>query len=194
MNSDLATLLIGASIGILGTASGYYLQYLLKIKEQHMAREYRVREKGRDFFHRIYGMVSILSGYAASFLADGSDRIMILTDTGYSFQSGTDVIKTYKEAYEKQSRIWFSSVESGLEVFITEALSKQLATFWAYAQYLYENNDWNMQTQNLRDMEEVSHRICHTIDELLGLAEKRSSRPKLLSLKYLRLVIRGEMK
>jgi membrane protein YqaA with SNARE-associated domain len=73
LNGDLVNLFIGAVIGILGSICAYAMNHLLKLREQRVLREFEIREKGRDFHHKIYGVVAVLSDYVTSFLQEDSE-------------------------------------------------------------------------------------------------------------------------
>lgn len=177
MDSDLVILVIGAIIGgimgILGSIVGYYVNHFLKLKEQKVVREFEIREKGRDFFHQIYGLVAILSDFAISILQkNSSGKAMILVESGYTMQPIAEIIKRYKKAYEERAKFWFEARKNGLEVFLPKDLAKSLADFWAYAGYFYEQDDWERDVRLLGEFEVISRKICETIDRLLGLTEK----------------------
>lgn len=191
MNGDISLLLIGGIIGILGSIVGYCINHLLKLREQRIVREFEIQEKGREFFHQIYGLVAQLSDFATSILReDDSNKSMILIESGYTREPITKIIKRYKQAYEEHAKSWYESRKKGLEVFLPKDLAMNLSVFWAYAGYLYEEDEWN-ELEKLIDFEEVSRNITETIDKLLGLSEKKSLRPKWLNWKEIHSIIRG---
>jgi len=191
LDGDISLLLIGATIGILGSIVGYCINHLLKLREQRIVREFEIREKGRDFFHHTYGLVAQLSDFATSILReDNSKKSMILIESGYTRQPIIEIIKRYKQAYEEHAKFWYESRKKGLEVFLPKDLAMNLSVFWAYAGYLYEEDEWN-ELEKLRDFEEVSRNITETIDKLLGLSERKSLRPKWLNWKEIHSIIRG---
>lgn len=174
MNGNISLLLIGATIGILGSIVGYCINHLLKLREQRIVREFEIQEKGREFFHQTYGLVAQLSDFATSILReDDSDKSMILIESGYTIKPITEIIKRYKQAYEEHAKFWYEARKKGLEVFLPKDLAKNLAFFWAYAGYLYERDEWN-ELEKLREFEKVSRNITETIDKLLGLSERKS--------------------
>jgi hypothetical protein len=180
LDGDLTTLFIGAVIGILGSIVAYCVNHLLKLREQRVLREFEIREKGREFYHRLYGVVAVLSDYVTSFLQD-SDNAMILTEDGYVLKPKNEIIKKYQESYEKYSKFWFESRESGLEIFIPKNMAKDLAGFWGYAGYFREMTAWNENKKFLATFKEISQKICDDIDKKLGITEKESRIPKWLN-------------
>jgi hypothetical protein len=146
-----------------------------------MLREFDVREKGRAFFHQIYGMVSSLSGFTQSFQVDNSNHVLILMEKGFVITSREDAISKYRETYEKYSKLWYEAVQNGYEVFINEDLKVKLTDFWGYAIALGSNKDWNKRNASLVEFEKTSREICDALDTLLGLPEKKSRIPKWLN-------------
>ena len=181
LNGDMVSLFIGAIIGILGSMIAYSVNHLLKLREQRFLREFEIREKGRGFYHQIYGVVSVLSDYVTSFLQEDSDKAMILTESGYVLKSKPEIIKKYQESYRKYSKFWFESREKGLEVFIPKNVAKDLARFWGYAGFFYEIVEWNENRKFLIAFKEISQKICDNIDIMLGITEKKSRIPKWLN-------------
>ena len=193
MNGDLTTLLVGAAIGISGAIFGYCVNHFLKLREQRIVREFEIREKGREFYHQIYGLVARLSDFSTSILREnGSGKTMVLIESGYTMQPIAELIKRYKQAYKEHARFWYEVRKQGLEVFLPKDLAKNLAVFWAYAGYLYAKNNWNEDRKILADFEATSTMICEKIDKLLGLSEKKSLKEKWLNPRKLRSIIRGE--
>jgi hypothetical protein len=181
LNGDVVSLFIGAIIGILGSMVAYGVNHLLKLREQRFLREFEIREKGRGFYHQIYGVVAVLSDYVTSFLQEDSDKAMILTESGYVLKSKPEIIKKYQESYGKYSKFWFESREKGLEVFIPKNVAKDLARFWGYAGFFYETVEWNENQKFLVAFKEISQKICDNIDKILGITEKKSRIPKWLN-------------
>jgi len=193
LNGDLTILVIGATIGILGGIVGYCLNHLLKLREQKVVREFEIREKGREFFHQIYGFVALLSDFATSILREnGSGNAMVLIESGYTMQPTAKIIKRYKETYKEQARFWYEIRKQGLEVFLPIDLAKNLAIFWAYAGYFYAKDSWNEEKKLLADFEATSTMICENIDKLLGLSEKKSLKEKWLNPRKWRYIIQGK--
>ena len=60
MTADLLNLLIGAIIGVLATLLGYFIKYLLSIREKGIIREFEMYQKGMDYLQQLYGFLSIL--------------------------------------------------------------------------------------------------------------------------------------
>jgi hypothetical protein len=180
LNGDVVSLFIGAIIGILGSITAYGVNHLLKLREQRFLREFEIREKGRDFYHQIYGVVAVLSDYVTSFLQE-SDDAMILTENGYVLRPKSEIIEKYQKSYEKYSKLWFESREKGLEVFIPKNMASNLARFWGYAGYFHETAEWNKNQTFLRAFKEISQNICDDIDKTLGITEKKSRIPKWLN-------------
>ena len=166
---DLTILLLGGIIGIIGSSLGYLLNHLLSVRERKIVREFEIRERGREFYHQIYGIVAVLSDFATSFLQDG-DKNMVLVEKGYTVLPQKDIIKKYKEEYEGFSRTWYESRGKGLEVFISKELANYLETFWGYAGYFYEKNEWNQDKETIRGFKEISQKICDELDKLLGIS------------------------
>ena len=193
MNGDLTILVIGATIGILGSIVGYCLNHLLKLREQKVVREFEIREKGREFFHQIYGFVARLSDFATSILREnGSGNTMVLIESGYTMQPTAEIIKRYKEAYKEHAGFWYETRKQGREVFLPKDLARNLAVFWAHAGYFYTKDNWSEEKKLLADFEATSTMICENIDKLLGLSEKKSSKEKWLNPRKWRYIIRGK--
>ena len=172
LDGDLALLVTGATIGILGSIAGYCVNHFLKLREQRIIREFEIREKGREFFHQTYGLVAQLSEIATSILSDdGSGKAMILIEKGYTNQPIQEIRKRYKQAYEEHAKFWFEARKKGLEVFLPKDLAKSLSHFWAYAGYFYEADD--CVKEKLKDFEKEALGIIDSIDKLLGLQERK---------------------
>ena len=180
MDGDLTILFIGAVIAIISSIVTYWVNHFLKLREQRVLREFEIREKGREFYHRLYGVVAVLSDYVTSFLQD-SDNAMVLTEDGYVLKPKQEIIKKYQESYEKYSKFWFESREKGLEVFIPKRMAKDLAGFWGYAGYFHDATTWNEHPRFLTTFKEISQTICDDIDRTLGITEKKSRIPKWLN-------------
>lgn len=180
MDGEL-TLIVGA-IAILSSIVTYFVNHLLSIREKKLIREFDVREKGRDFFHQTYGIVATLSDMVKTVVLEkNSDKAMILTEKGYIEMPKKEVIKTYKESYEKYSKCWYDSREKGLEIFLTRDLVDVLRNFWGYAGYFYENDDWDKNSGLGIKFVVISRQFCDEMDKLLGLCEKKSRIPKWLN-------------
>jgi len=181
LDGDLVNLFVGAAIGIMGSIVAYSVNHLLKLREQRFLREFEIREKGRDFYHQIYGVVAVLSDYVTSFLQEESDKAMILTENGYVLKLKPEIIEKYQKSYEKYSKFWFESREKGFEVFIPKDMAKDLARFWGHAGFFYETTAWSQNQKFLVTFKEISQRICDNIDKMLGITEKKSRTPKWLN-------------
>ena len=190
MDGDLTILFIGAVIAIISSIVTYWVNHFLRLREQRILREFEIREKGREFYHRLYGVVAVLSDYVTSLLQD-SDNAMVLTEDGYVLKPKQEIIKKYQESYEKYSKFWFESRERGLEVFIPKNMAKDLAGFWGYAGYFHDATAWNEHPRFLTTFKEISQTICDDIDRTLGITEKKSRIPKWLNPKKWRMIIRS---
>jgi hypothetical protein len=190
LDGDLTILFIGAVIAIISSVVAYWVNHLLKLREQRVLREVEIREKGRGFYHQIYGVVAVLSDFVTSFLQD-SDNTMILAEDGYVLRPKQEIIKKYQKSYEEYSKFWFESREKGLEIFIPKNMAKNLADFWGYAGYFHDTTAWNQYPKFLTAFKEISQRICDDIDRTLGITERKSRIPKWLNPKKWRMIIRS---
>jgi len=190
LDGDLTILFIGAVIAIISSIVTYWVNHFLRLREQRILREFEIREKGREFYHRIYGIVAILSDYVTSFLQD-SGNAMVLTEDGYVLKPKNEIIKKYQESYEKYSTFWFESREKGLEVFIPKSMAKDLAGFWGYAGYFHDVTAWSEHPKFLTTFKEISQTICDDIDRTLGITERKSRKPKWLNPKKWRIIRRS---
>lgn len=96
-----------------------------------MIREFEIREKGREFFHNIYGLVATLSDFSVSILRrDNSGMAMILTEEGFTRQPMAELIKRYKKEYDKYADFWYEVRKKGLEVFLSKDFKDTLKMFW----------------------------------------------------------------
>lgn len=199
MDGDLTTLFIGAVIGILGSIVAYCVNHLLKLREQRFLREFEIREKGREFYHQIYGAVAVLSDYVTSWLQKDfptarfldRDKAMILTENGYVLKPKIEIIERYRESFEKYSKFWFESREKGLEIFIPKNMAMDLTTFWGFAGYFRETKAWDQSERLMKIFKEISQKICDDIDKKLGITEKKSRVPKWLNPTNWRRIIRS---
>jgi hypothetical protein len=193
MDGDLTTLFLGAVIAIVSSIVTYWVNHLLSVREQRLKREFEKTEKGRDFFHQIYGIVATLSDMATPFLIeDDSDNLMILIEKGYTMLPKKEIIKRYKQNYEKCSKLWYESREKGFEVFVTEESGDLLRKFWAYAGYFYETEDWEKDKDVIKRFGTISRQFCNQLDKILGLTERKSRIPKWLNPKNWRRIIWSE--
>jgi hypothetical protein len=189
LDGELLLLLIGVVIGILGSILGYALNHLLTIREGRIVRDFEIREKGRKFFHQTYGVVALLSDLVRSVLDnEDSDKATVLTEEGYDLLRKEDIVKTYKDEYDKHSEFGYNVREKGLEVFLTKELADYMGKFWAYAGYFYSLDNWNNETENMRKFQSISQEILDTMDRMLGLNEKI---PKWLNPKKWRRILRS---
>lgn len=187
----MTILFIGGVIAIISSIATYWVNHLLNLREQRVLREFEIREKGREFYHQLYGVVAVLSDYVTSFLQD-SDNAMVLAEDGYVLKPKHEIVKKYQESYEKYSKFWFESREKGLEVFIPKNMAKDLAGFWGYAGYFHDTTTWTEHPKFLITFKEISQRICDDIDRTLGITEKKSGIPKWLNPKKWRITRRSE--
>lgn len=191
MDANLTTLFLGAVIAIVSSIVTYWVNHFLKLREQRVLREFEIREKGREFYHQLYGVVAFLSDYVTSFLQD-SDNVMVLAEDGYVLKPKQEIIKKYQESYEKYSKFWFKSREKGLEIFIPKNMAEDLAYFWGYAGYFHDTTAWSEHPKFLTTFKEISQRICDDIDKKLGITERKSRIPKWLNPKKWHMILRGE--
>lgn len=193
MNGDLTTLFLGAVIAIVSSTVTYFVNHLLNVREQRLKREFEITEKGRDFFHQIYGIVASLSDLVTPFLIeDDSDNLMICTEKGYMMQPKKEIIKRYKQNYERCAKAWYECREKGLEVFITEESADLLRRFWAYAGYFYETEDWEKNKEVIKKFRAISWQFCNHLDKIIGLPKRESRIPKWLNPKKWPTIIRSE--
>lgn len=190
---DALTLVIGALIGIISSLVTYSVNHFLNIREKKVVRDFEVREKGRDFFHQTYGTVTSLSDMVAPFMDDETgDEAMILTEEGYIALPKEEIIRRYKTAYAKYSKLWCESREKGLEIFLTRNFVKIMHTFWAYAGYFNDDEEcWNNK-EAIKNFKAISLKYCDEVDKLMGLCEKSSKIPKWLNPKTWHILLRGE--
>lgn len=192
MDGDLTILLLGAVVGITATIVGYCVNHALNLRERKITREYDIREKGRDFFHQIYGMVAVLGDQTTSFLQDQkSDRGLVLVETGYAFLPKNEIIKKFKQNYEMYAKLWWESRLKGLEVYATKGLASHLERFWAFAGYFYETEDWVNNEGLIRKFQNTSQQITDEIDRLLGISSRKSLFPQWLNPRKWRYILRG---
>jgi len=191
LDANLTTLFLGAVIAIVSSIVTYWVNHFLKLREQKVLREFEIREKGREFYHQLYGVVAVLSDYVTSFLQD-SDNVMVLAEDGYVLKPKQEIIKKYQESYEKYSKFWFESREKGLEIFIPKNMAKDLADFWGYAGYFHDTTVWSEYPKFLTTFKEISQRICDDIDKKLGITERKSRIPKWLNPKKWHVILRSE--
>lgn len=192
MDSDLTVLLLGAVVGITASIVGYCINHALNLRERRIIREYDIREKGRDYFHQIYGMAAVLSDLTTSFLQDEkSDRGVVLVETGYTFLQKKEIIKRYKQNYEIYAKSWWESRLKGLEVYATKDLASHLEWFWAFAGYFYETEDWVSNDRLIRKFQNTSQQICDEIDKLLGISSGRTLFPQWLNPRKWSYILRG---
>ncbi|MDH5448939.1 MAG: hypothetical protein OEX01_08085 [Candidatus Bathyarchaeota archaeon] len=195
MNGDLLTLIIGAIIGIVASMIAYCLNSILRVREQSIAREFTMRKEARHFFEALYGTVSRLDDLVKSyreFQKEGG-KVLMLTEKGYDWVSGKDIIKDYKNIYEERSKLWADAVSKGYEVFLPPDLADELVFCWAVASYLYQNDEWKkLEIDLLSIFDEISKGILTMIEESLGLRRKRLLRkPKWLNWRQIRSIIRS---
>lgn len=193
MDGDLTILFVGAVIAIVSSVVTYWVNHLLNLKEERIKREFEIREKGRDFFHQTYGIVASLSDMVTPFLIEENlENLMILTEEGYTMLPQKEIIKRYKETYEKHSKLWYESREKGLEVFFTEEMADLLRNFWGYAGYFYDIDSWEEKKEVIKIFGTISRQFLNKLDKLLGLTERKSRIPKWLNPKNWSRIIRSE--
>ena len=191
--SDVLTLVIGALIGIISSSVTYLGNHFLNIRERKLVRDFEVREKGRDFFHQIYGIVVILSEMVTSFSEkENSENATILTKKGYTKVPKDEIIELYRKAYERSAEFWYDSREKGLEIFLTPNFMEILNSFWAYAVYFNVHKNWEDQKENIKGFKEISMKYRDEMDKLMGLSKKGSRRPKWLNPKNWLNIRRGD--
>lgn len=183
---ELFLLLIGAVFTLIGGIFGYILNHLLTVREREITRDFEIREKGRGFYHRTYGVVAVLSDLVASVLKErNSDRAVVLTEKGYSWLPKEDIVKRYKKEYEEYSRFWYEARHRGLEVFLLKEFSDKLETFWGYSFHFHSLDNWDNEMDNMESFKNISQMILDYLDKLLGLNVKKSRIPKWLNPKKL---------
>ena len=190
---DELTLIIGAIIGVVSSIITYWINHILRVREQNILRDFGIREKGREFFHQTYGIVTSLSDIVAPFAnEDNVNSAMILTEKGYIVLSKEEIVKRYKESYSKYSKLWYDSREIGLEIFLNAEFVKTLSNFWAYAGYFNDNDDWEKNRDKIEEFKTISVSFCDEMDVLMGLCEKKKRIPKWLNTKNWLKIIRSE--
>jgi hypothetical protein len=190
LDGEWLSILIGAIIGILASIVGYFVNYLLKLKEQRFVREFEIREKGREFYHQVYGIVAVLTEFVTSFLQDeNSDKAMVLIEKGYASIPKKDIIRRYRKAFKAYSAFWCEARGKGLEVFVNKELKKKLEKFWGYAGYFYEKDGWAENKEIISAFEKNSQEFIDIMDGLLGLREKQSILPKWLNHKNWHIIL-----
>jgi hypothetical protein len=191
--TDFVTLFVGALVGFVSSAVLYLANYFLNIREQKILRDFGVREKGRDFFHQIYGTVATLSDLVVPFKGEENDNEgIILTEEGYIALPKEEVIRRYKTAYAKYAKLWYESREKGLEIFLLKDFVANLLNFWAYASYFNEDEEsWNNK-KAICIFEKIRNTNCNEMDKLMGLTEPYHIIPKWLNPKTWSRTIRGE--
>jgi len=181
---ELTTLFLGATIAVLSSLVTYWVNYILRVREQKILRDFEVREKGRDFFHQTYGIVTSLSDMVVPFAnKENYDSAMILAEKGYIVLPKEEIIKRYRDAYKKYSKLWYESREKGLEIFLTKDFVKTLYNFWAYAGYFNDYDDWEKNRDKIAEFKAIANDYCDEMDSLMGLCEKKSRIPKWLNFK-----------
>lgn len=179
---ELSLLLIGAIFTLIGGIVGYVFNHLLALRERKITRDFEIREKGRNFFHRTYGLIAVLSDLVASVLkARDSHEAVILTEKGYLWLPKEDIVKRYKKEYEEYSRFWHKARHRGLEVFFLKEFSDKLEVFWGYAWYFNSLDNWDNETYNMEGFKNISQLILDYLDKLLGLNVQKSRIPKWLN-------------
>lgn len=190
---DILTLVLGALIGIISVIVGYVANHLLSLREKRLARDFEVREKGRDFFHLTYGAIATLSDMVKPFCDD--EKAMegtILTENGYESLPKAEIIERYKKAYTKYAGFWHDSREKGLEIFWTSKFIEILSNFWGYASYFYEKEDNWTNYQAMIKFREYSAQYVVAMDKLMGLNDDKQIMPKWLNPKQWSKLLRGK--
>ncbi len=191
--ADLTTLFIGAVIAIVSSVVTYWVNYLLKIREQKIIRDFDVREKGRDFFHKTYGIVASLGDLVTPFADKANpNKAMVSTERGYVLLPKDEIIRRYKEAYDKYSIVWYAARGNGLELFLTKAHATAWGKFWGYAGYFYDNTDWENNEEAIKKFKAISLLFCDEMDDLMGLCQNKSRIPKWLNIKNWNMILKGK--
>jgi hypothetical protein len=191
--TDILTLVLGAVIGIISVIVGYVANHLLNLREKRFARDFEVREKGREFFHQTYGAIATLSDMVKPF-CDNQEATegTVLTENGYVSLQKAEIIKRYKIAYAKYAKIWCDSRDRGLEIFWTSKFIEILSFFWGYASYFNEKEDNWTNYEAMIKFREYSAQYVEGMDNLMGLHDDKEIVPKWLNLKQWSKILRGE--
>lgn len=191
--TDILTLLLGAVIGIISVIVGYVANHLLNLREKRFARDFEVREKGREFFHKTYGAIATLSDMVKPF-CDSREAVegTVLTENGYVSLPKTEIVKRYKIAYAKYARFWFDSRDAGLEIFWTSKFIEILSLFWGYASYFNDKEENWTNYDAMIKFREYSAQYVEAMDKLMGLNDNKQKVPKWLNPKQWSKILRGQ--
>jgi hypothetical protein len=191
--TDTLTLLLGAFIGIISGIATYSVNHFLNVREKKLLRDFEVREKGRDFFHQIYGTVTTLSDMVVPFKDEQiTKEAVILAEEGYIALPKEQIIVRYQIAYSKYAKLWYESREKGLEIFLMKDFVEIISKFWAYAGYFNQDMKNWANREAISNFEKIRQTYCDRMDRLMGIAEPHHIIPKWLNPNTWSRQLRGE--
>ncbi len=184
-------LLIGGIIGILASLLGYYINYLLKMREVSIQREFEMYQKGMSYLQTLNGFLSVLFDLVDGYVrAIEKGKAQISDIDGFIYLTSAQIVDKYKTSYEEFTKFIGWRKKKGSELFLRKDLAHDITEFWALASYFYEEGDWDKHLADRFDT--VTTRAMERIEILLGVTRKQLKRPKWLKPKEIRAILRGD--
>ena len=190
MNDDIFILLVGAIIGVVASILGYYINYLLRIREASVTREFEMYQKGMSYLKNLYGLLSVLFDLVDGYVrATERGKAQVSDVFGFVYLTPDEIAERYKAKYEKFTEFMGEGKDNGSEVFLRKDLARYMTEFWGLASYLYEEGKWD---RHLADrFGDNATEAMERIEELLGIRRKLLKRPKWLKPTEIRAILRG---
>jgi len=191
LNDDLLILLIGAIIGVLASLLGYYINYLLRMREVSISREFEMYQKGMSYLQNLYGFLSVLFDLVDGYVrAVEKGKAQVSDASGFIYLAPKQIVTRYKTKYEEFSKFMGEEKNKGSEVFLRKDLAQDVTQFWALASYFYEKGKWD---KHLADkFDDATVKAMERIEEMLGITRRPLlKRPKWLNPREIRTIFRG---
>lgn len=165
-------LLVGATIGILGSVLGYCLNHFLKLRERSIVREFEMQKEGREFYLLLYAHLANLADLVSGYLkaVEGGEVQVIVKGTFKSLDPD-DVTSQFKQAFENYVQFWGKSRMAGYELFLTDDVSERLEEILRHSWSFYKQTTWDSKgAQNyIKKADSTMERIA----EVLGVRRRR---------------------
>jgi len=183
LNGDWLNLLIGVIIG--GS-----ITYFFRMREQSIAREFEMYQKGIDYLKKLYGFVSCLFDLVDGYVrAKKHGKAQVSIPEGFIYLRPDEIIEKYTKKYEEFARFMGQKKEEGNELFLRKDLAQDITSFWALAGYFYEEKNWDEHLS--RKFDKLAVEVMERIEYLLGIRKSLLKLPKWLKPSKLRAIIRG---
>ena len=109
--------LIGAFIALFSLLSGYFVNHVLRLREERLLRAFEIRKEGRNFYLPLYGFLAGLSDLAIGYVrAIEQGKAQVFIEQGFPYLMPEEIVSIFKAEFKEFLKFICEAKRKGYEV------------------------------------------------------------------------------